>query len=286
MKKRLIFFLVLFLIIPAGCGGSMRHGRDSKTKTTRLSEAQAVEEVSLNIYKKYDVLKDKKLAIYKFQNLEGKETPECRRISKKLLESLMKRGNLRFIERSDLNTILKAQEVELSGIAESDDSGTTGHIIPVDVIISGTIVQQGISGELTVKASDLRTGEIYFASTVVFLPQGEFSYKEDGKRLKLHRESPEKVEVMNRTFEILQFLSKKKPLLFIFLVSEKRDPDLADNPDLQKQLRHIAKRIRKGNRDQKNRIRKLRRGVKLIQRHDSVKYDVLMKKKIELINKM
>jgi len=286
MKKRLAILLALFLVISAGCGGSKRHGRDTKTKNARFSEAQAVEEISFNIYKKYNVLKNKKLAIYKFQNLQGKETSECRRISKILLESLMKRGNLRFIERSDLSTILKAQEVEISGIAESDDSGTTGHIIPVDVIISGTIVQQGVSGELSVKASDLRTGEIYFVSTVVFLPQGEFSYKEDGERLKLHRESPEKVEVMNRTFEILQFLSKKKPVLFIFLLSEKRDPDLADNTDLQKKLRHIAKKVRKGNRNQKNRIRKLRKGVKLIQRHDSVKYDALMKKKIELINKM
>jgi len=284
MRKILFLFLIVFTGSSILCSKNMRALRSSN----KLDENRALEKLADEIYNKSNILKDKKLAVFNFSNLDGKETDEGKRLSKKLLEKLLKKGDLRFIERSEINKILKAQGFEQTGIVDPDSIAETGKVLPIDIMISGTIAQLKRYGELTIKAVNISTGEIYLVSAVNFYPEDNFSYKENPDKLKLHRKNPDKIDAINKTFRILKVLNKKRPLIFLLAVIDRNDIKKIrdENPRLARKMNRVKKIAKRRNPRRWQRLIRLRKGVKLIKKFDSEKNDILMKKKTEILDRM
>lgn len=250
-------------------------------------ENEALDKITSEIYQKHDLLKGKRIGIFSFTSLEGKEIAEGKKLSSKLLERLVKKGDLRFVERSEIDKVLKAQGFEQTGIVDPETVKESGKVLSIDVMISGNLARMSEYGELSVKAVDISSGEIYFVSSVRFRPGMKFSSTEKNpKILSLHIKSPDNVELINRTFYILEKLRKRKPIGFLLVVIERSDIETISkqNPRLSMELKRRKNIIRR-NPQLKKRTRRLRRGVRLIRENDPDRYDIIMKRKVELINR-
>lgn len=252
-----------------------------------LDEEEALDKITSEVYQKHNLLKGKRIGIFSFTSLDGKEIAEGKQLSSKLLERLMKKGDLRFVERSEIDKVLKAQGFEQTGIVDPETVKESGKVLSIDVMISGNLARMSEHGELSVKAVDISSGEIYLASSVRFRPRMKFSSTEKNQKiLSLHSKSPDKVEIINRTFYILEKLRKQKPVGFLLVVIERSDIATINkqNPRLSMELKRRNNIIRK-NPQLKKRTRRLRRGVRLMRENDPDRYDIIMKSKVELINR-
>jgi predicted transcriptional regulator len=284
MKRLISSFAVaiLMMALHVNCEKSNVRADD-----TILDENSAVDKISSDIYEKHNLLKGKRIGIFSFTSLDGKEITEGKKFSAKLLESLMKKGDLRFVERSEIDKVINAQGFEQTGIVDPETVKESGKVLSIDVMISGNLARMPEYGELSVKAVDISSGEIYFASSVRFRPSRKFSNTEKNPKIvSLHRTAPDKIEMINRTFYILDKLSKQKPVGFLLAVIDKSDIETISkqNPNLSMELKRRKNIIQK-NPELKKRILKLRRGVKLIRENEPERYDIIMKRKVELINR-
>lgn len=250
-----------------------------------VTEENAIEKITVDISDKKDVLKGKKIGIFNFSNLEGKETNDGKRLAKKLQELLLKKGGLVFVERAELDKLLNAQGLEQTGIVESEAIAESGKVLPIDVMINGTLAQIQGNGELTVKGVHVSSGEIYFMSSVTFTPQEAFTYKENTEKLQLHKKSPDTLDIINRTYLVLNTLSARKPLVFLLAVCEKDDPIFNDTPQLGKKLMMINAKMKNDNPMQWKRLTQLRRGVALLKQYDVTRYNDIQNKKMIVIKK-
>ncbi len=250
-------------------------------------ENEALDKITSEIYQKQDILTGKRIGIFSFTSLDGKEIAEGKKLSSKLLERLVKKGGLRFVERSEIDKVLKAQGFEQTGIVDPETVKESGKVLSIDVMISGNLARMPEYGELSVKAVDISSGEIYFVSSVRFRPSMKFSNTEKNpKILSLYSKAPDKVELINRTFYILEKLRKRNPIGFLLIVIKRSDIEIIrkQNPRLSMELKRRKNIIRR-NPQLKKRTLRLRRGVRLIRENDPDRYDILMKRKVELINR-
>ena len=286
MKKNSAFILLLvFISISILSCSKSRSVRTTTTNQTLLNEESAIQKLSKDIFAKYEILKNKKIGIFDFSTLDGKENPDGKRLSKKLLEQLIKKGGLKFVERSEIDKLLKAQGIEQTGIIDPETIKESGKVFSIDVMINGTISRVNRNGELSIKAVDLSTGEIYLAASVNFVPAKKLAFKEDPKLVRLHRESPDKVQILNRTFFALERLSNERPVIFLLSVIRREDiPNLRDkNPKLARVLKKRRENIKSNNPQVAKKIYRLREGIKLLKDHVPERFDIIMKKKDELI---
>ena len=252
-----------------------------------LDEEEALDRITSEVYQKHNLLRGKRIGIFSFTSLDGKEIPEGKQLSSKLLERLMKKGDLRFVERSEIDKVIKAQGFEQTGIVDSETVKESGKVLAIDVMISGNLARMPEHGELSVKAVNISSGEIYLASSVRFRPRMKFSNTEKNQKiLSLYRKSPDKVEIINRTFYILEKLRKRNPIGFLLVVIERSDIETISkqNPPLSMELKRRWNVIRR-NPQLNKKTRRLRGGGRLIRKNDPDRYDIIMKRKVELINR-
>jgi hypothetical protein len=287
MKYFLISIMAVFLAFMVQCasGDSTTQVKKPSGGGSILSEEKAIIKIAAGISANGDKLKGKKIGVFNFSNLEGKETKEGIRISKKLMEKLVNQENLTLVERTEIEKILKAKEIEMTGIVDTESIDEGVKILPIDVMITGTIAQIGSHGELSVKAVNISNGEIISMLTVEFLPREKFSYKENKEKLDLHRKNPDKIVIINKTYQTLIWLSRNKPGIFLLAVSDKGDPMLENKPKLKQVLYRSAIRIKKNNPKGWRGLIQIRKGVKVLKKHDPQRYSVIVKKKQNIIRK-
>lgn len=255
--------------------------------STTLNEDEAVKKLATDIYSKYEILKDKRIGAFDFSTLDGKDIPEGKRLSNKLLETLIKKSGLKFVERSEIDKILEAQGIEQTGIIDTETIKESGKVLSIDVMINGTIARVNNHGELSVKVVDITTGEIYIASSTDFFPEKSFSFKKNPVILNPHRKSPEKVETINRTFFILDRLSRERPLIFLLSVLDRYDMEniARDNPRLAQAIKKTRQRLPQKEPQLDRRITQLKDELKLAKDIYPERYKALMNRKAEIVNK-
>lgn len=249
-------------------------------------EEEAVGKVAESIIAKIGTLRDKKCAVLHFSNLEGKQTPEGTRLSNKILSELHKNGDIILVERTELDKIMKEQGLEQTGIIESGSYSVTGRILPVDVMVTGTLVLFDGKGELSVKTVDVATGEIYAFSTVEYNTKEKSTYAENRERLELYKKAPQTVDLMTKTYQTLSFLQSRHPMLFLLAVIEDEDIPVIrkNNPGLGMRLKAIGKKLRDERPAGMRKLKALRAGIQALKEHDPEKYSELMKTKSDLFN--
>ncbi len=280
MRKYAAGTAVLMLLVSLG------GYQESFAKRKKIyDEEKAVKEIADVILKKEHLLGKKKCAVFDFTSLDGRKIPEGVRLSKKLMEELLEEGGLKLVERTEIDKILDAQGIEQTGIVNSEYIRESGNVLPVDVMISGTIAQVSGHGELTVKAVDINTGEIYAVSTVDFTPDGGFTYRENNKRLEMHQKDPGINESINRAFALLDYLNKKHPVVYLITVIDDNDKEniRRNHRELGINMKRTARLIKKRHPVKWKETMALRNGVSAIRKHDPEKYQILMKWKRELI---
>ena len=170
MKKSSVFFAILLLVF--GCSSTGKNNKAeviTAEKVTRQAKTDApvkqddaatvlVETVVKHVHK----LPNKRLTVAEFTTIDGGESDIGKLIAEKITTKLSQVGELRVIERKQLNKILAEQKLSLSDITAEEEK-EVGQILNVDAIISGTIAHLDEYVEINARMIDVTTGEIYCA---------------------------------------------------------------------------------------------------------------------------
>ncbi len=257
MKSGFVAIFVLGVMLTIPCYG--------KKRRVKKNEAWAIDKLAAGIAYRYP-LKTKRIAVFTFSDKRGSINNASKRVTNILLEKLVKKYRLRLIERSELNKILKAHGVAQTGIIKGGGIGRLGKILPIDVMITGTLSSTDNASELSIKAVNIVTGEIYFVSTV------KYSTKKIQNRL-----------AIESCYQIMIHLSKKRPLLYIYIMLKRRDPALLmASSNLSRSLKRFSRKIRK-NKRLKRKIIRMRKDLKIMNMQDLKKYTYIIALKHKLI---
>jgi TolB-like protein len=170
MKKSSVFFTILLLVL--GCSSTGKNNNAeviAAEKVTRQATTDApvkqddAATVLVNtVVKHVHKLPNKRLTVAEFTTIDGGESDIGKLIAEKITTKLSQVGELRVIERKQLNKILAEQKLSLSDITAEEEK-EVGQILNVDAIISGTIAHLDEYVEINARMIDVTTGEIYCA---------------------------------------------------------------------------------------------------------------------------
>jgi hypothetical protein len=250
-------------------------------------EKEAIQHISNDMQAARSKLAGKRIGIFNFTAITGEDTPDGARLSASLLESLMKAGGLVFIERAQVDKLLKAQGLEQTGVVDTEDMRESGKILPIDVVISGTLSRTGDNAELQVRAADIQSGEIYAVTSASFSASPAMGLKENPGLSKLQKDSPGSIDAINRAYTVLLKAADERPgLFFAAVLSDAELKAIAvKNP---RRAENIIKRREAFFADKpeaKKKIQRLEKGLNLMKEHDRARYDEIMKKKEELLDR-
>jgi TolB-like protein len=170
MKKCSVLFAILLLVL--GCSSTGKNNKAeviAAEKVTRQAKTDApvrqddAATVLVNtVVKHVHKLPNKRLTVAEFTTIDGGESDIGKLIAEKITTKLSQVGELRVIERKQLNKILAEQRLSLSDITAEEEK-EVGQILNVDAIISGTIAHLDEYVEINARMIDVTTGEIYCA---------------------------------------------------------------------------------------------------------------------------
>ena len=280
MKKKLFFsvIIIIFAFISIQCFESISFAASNEDK--------ALDEVAQAMLLKADKLKGKRIGIFKFTSLEGKESPEGARISQCILERLMKNDSLTFVDRSELKKIVGEQELQQSGLVDPDLVSETGKVLPIDYMITGTFVYIKTKGHISARILKAATGEIYIAKSTEYVTETQKESSKDSKEaIEIYKASPDKLDRLNRVFYNLMEMSEKRP--YVFLVTVINDKEFEQ---LEKRKPKFAERIKKRRLEIRwekpglqMKIDRLRDGLTSMKKMYPSRYEQVMQKKKEMI---
>jgi TolB-like protein len=250
-------------------------------------EEKAMEKLGDEVYKKYDDLKSKKIGVFDFTTLNGTETQVGKRLSNKLIEYLVKNGKLIIVERTELNKLMKAQAIEQTGIIDVENAQESGKVLPVDIIINGTVARLDRQMEVAIKVVDLKTGQILLLSSVAMPSIGDYNYKENPDLIRLNKQSPEKLQSMNKAYFALRGMTTNRPLIFLMVVMNDADrKDIAEkNKNLDNKLKKRRSQLEQNKPGVIQTITKLQKGLDLIRQFEPQRYKELMVLKKSVIDR-
>ena len=280
MKKFHVFQIAIISCLFFFCSGVVIYAKDA------MKEEKAIDKLSSDIFDIKDKLSGMKIGVFDFTTLDGKEIPDGKRLADRLLEKLIKKGKLIFIERAQLDKLLKAQGIEQTGVIDPNEVRESGKVLPIDVMIHGTLARVGSQAELSIRVVNISSGEIYLASSVALKPNETLALKENPELLKISREDPYKIDNINRSYITLLKWSKNKPLIFLIVVLNEDEISVLerDRPKMADALKKRKERIETRRPKFNQNLVRMKKGFELIKQHDPERYGMLMQKKTELLN--
>jgi len=81
-----------------------------------------------------------RIAVLSFSNEDGKKTKSSSIISERLASEVASQPKIELVERVKLNTILKEQKLQTSGLIDSNTAKAVGNVLGVDAVITGTVI--------------------------------------------------------------------------------------------------------------------------------------------------
>ena len=276
MKKLYCIILLFFLYI--GCASNQKN-------TQVFSEKDVIVYVTKDLLAKKDLLKNKKLAMFDFTTIDGKAMKHGKRLSNRILEKLIKSSSLTFIERSELYKILRAHGVEQTGVIDPNTKSKLGKIYGIQVMITGTITKIKQNAEIHVKVVDIVSGKIYAMSTAQYVPQENVILSERNGNKRLYKKDPEKMQLLNLTYHILQKVKHKHPISFLMITTNRHDPFIQNNPEIVRKFHHKLRIWRRNNPERARMLRRLRIGFKLMKEYDKDRYKEILSIKKKILSK-
>ncbi|MGD2271462.1 MAG: FlgO family outer membrane protein [Desulfobacterales bacterium] len=225
-------------------------------------------------------LPNKRLTVADFTAIDGGESEIGKLIAEKITTKLSQIGELRVIERKQLNKILAEQKLSLSDITAEEEK-EVGQILNVDAIISGTIAHLDEYVEINARMIDVTTGEIYCAinhkekidlqtQRLARLPESQqnrinqevqrretqrrqnpelFALRENLRKqlLVIKRRNPRRYDRVLRSIRNTERIKKENPRVFLLVTDPKNSPRLrkvrSRDPQLFRKVRKARRQV-------------------------------------------
>lgn len=249
MKKSTVILTIFILV--AACSTAVKNDRAVKptavkdpnqtTTAEKVRQDDAATVLVKTVVKHIHKLPHKRITVADFTAIDGGESEIGKLMAEKITTKLSQVGELRVIERKQLNKILAEQKLSLSDITAEEEK-EVGQILNVDAIISGTIAHLDDYVEINARMIDVTTGEIYCA----------INHKEKFE-LKTERmaQLPESQQIrINREVQERETERRQNPELFA-LRENLRKQLLAIKRQKPRQYDRVLKSIRKTERFKK-----------------------------------
>jgi TolB-like protein len=288
MKKSSVLFAILLLVL--GCSSTGKnHKAEVITPETVTRQAETTAPVRQDdaatvlvntVVEHLHKLPNKRLTVVDFTTIDGGESEIGKLIAEKITTKLSQVGELRVIERKQLNKILAEQKLSLSDITAEEEK-EVGQILNVDAIISGTIAHLDEYVEINARMIDVTTGEIYCAinhkekfdlktERLAQLPASQqilinqevqkreterrqnpelFSLRENLRKqlLVIKRQNHRQYEQVLRSIRKTERIKKENPRFFLLVTDPKKSRRLKkvkyQDPQLFKKVRKARKQL-------------------------------------------
>ncbi len=249
------------------------------------SDKDVVPDLARILYEKKDAIKGKNIAIEYFRDIDGKECQDGIVISQRLLSFCQDTySDLQFVNRSDIQIIIKYKELELSGLVDTTQANETS-LQPVHIVISGTIISLPDHTELFIKATDISSGIILTSVTFCY-PSQASSKHYDEKKIASFKENPEKYDQINKTFTLLQHTAQHFPIMFLAVMTDKNDPHIKQHSFIAKKIKSRLMHLKQNFPKRFERFKKLKTQINIIAQSDPSKYAELLKLKEKIITSL
>ncbi len=251
------------------------------------NEDKAIDELAQKMLADADKLKGKRIGLFKFTSIEGNETPEGARISDTLLERLLGKSTLKFIDRTEMRKIIAENELEQTGLVDSSLINESGKILPIDLMITGTLSKINTDVTISARVVNAKTGELSMVKTCRYNSIKSGNQTESSEAIALFKKSPDMLDRMNRAFFNLQKMSNNAPLIFLLTVLKKSEiEELEKNkPKLANALRKRKEKLERENPERVKKIEVLTKNLEIMKDSFPKRYDIIMAKKTEVLNR-
>ncbi len=170
MKKTSVLLMILLFLFACATTGknnqaefnaTQKHSSQAETAAP-VGQDDAATVLVNTVIEHVHKLPHKRLTVTDFTDIGGGESEIGKLISEKITTKLSQVGEIKVIERKQLNKILDEQKLSLSDITEEDEK-EVGKILNVDAIVSGSVAHLDDYIEINARMIDVTTGEIYCA---------------------------------------------------------------------------------------------------------------------------
>lgn len=106
-----------------------------------------------------------RVAILPFQVIGGKGSTSGRIVSERLIAPLMAEGGVQVVERAMLESVMREQQLQFSGVVDAASVKQIGKILNVDAVITGTVVAlKDDRVEINARLIDSESAMVLFAT--------------------------------------------------------------------------------------------------------------------------
>ena len=106
-----------------------------------------------------------RVAILPFQVIGGKGSTSGRIVSERLVGPLMAAGDIEVVERAMLESVMREQQLQFSGVVDAKSVKELGKILNVDAVITGTVIAlKDDRVEVNARLIDTESAKVLFAS--------------------------------------------------------------------------------------------------------------------------
>lgn len=113
------------------------------------------------------------MAVTGFSCPDGRQPQILNLLNEYALVSLSGMDNLTLIERTKLDTVLKEQELQVSGLVDTSKAIEIGRLAAARWIMTGTVIEMAESLIVFTRVIDVQTGEIVAVSQVLLPKEPE-----------------------------------------------------------------------------------------------------------------
>ena len=82
----------------------------------------------------------KRVAVLAFQSIHSTNDPAGLIVAERLVSGVVEEGEIEVVERTLLESVMKEQQLEVSGVVDSESVKELGKILEVDALITGTVI--------------------------------------------------------------------------------------------------------------------------------------------------
>jgi TolB-like protein len=105
-----------------------------------------------------------RLAILPFQVIGGKGSTSGRIVSERLVGPLLAGGEVEVVERAMLESVMREQRLQFSGVVDARSVKEIGKILDVDAVVTGTVIAlKNERVEVNARLIDAETAKVLFA---------------------------------------------------------------------------------------------------------------------------
>lgn len=107
----------------------------------------------------------KRVAVLPFQVIGGRGATSGRIVSERLLAPMLADGSVEVVERAMLESVMREQQLQYSGLVDARSVKAIGRILNVDAVVTGTVISlRDDRVEVNARLIDAENARILFAS--------------------------------------------------------------------------------------------------------------------------